>query len=97
MKLHIFPNAGGYSLELTGLETARWADRAGHTWPLSQLVGRALSVEVDRNGLSACDALYTVSADELAAIVRDHQPDVIAEFWPRLESKARIARRLAGA
>lgn len=61
---------------LSGNETHAWANRAGSHWPCSQLSGKRLFAEFDRNGL--CDLAIDGKMDdccdsnELNAIVCDH-------------------------
>jgi len=64
-------------LWLSSTDTYEWATRAGNSWPCSQLSGKRVFAEFDRNGL--CDLAIDgngrnedCDATELSAICADH-------------------------
>lgn len=69
-------------LHLTADETADWADTPGKCWPGSQIAGRTLDVEFDRNGLvdfTLDGESVDVPAEELNAITSDFLKDEVPE------------------
>lgn len=79
----------GYQLWLSQRETENWASSPFSSWPCSELCGRSLYVEIDRNGLCAISVngssslVENLSNDELSACVSDHIAGTPAEqFWP---------------
>ena len=64
----------GFNLWLSANDTYDWAHRPGRRWPCSQLSGKRLFVQYDRNGL--CDLavngkIRDIDAQELTACVSD--------------------------
>ena len=75
MKTQITP--WGISLWLSANETDNWAHRPRNSWPCSQLAGRRVFAQFDRNGL--CDLAIDggrgeqdCDANELSALCADH-------------------------
>lgn len=73
MKTQIFES--GFKLWLSAADTDDWATCPGKSWPCSQLRGKRLFAEFDRNGL--CDfavngRMADIDGNELTAIVADH-------------------------
>ena len=60
MRVIITPHC--VKLWLSARETCDWANRPGERWPCSQLAGRRLFAEFDRNGL--CDLAIDGRSDD---------------------------------
>jgi hypothetical protein len=84
--MRIIRKPSGYVMNLSANETYAWAHRPGSSWPGSTLSGSRFMIEVDRNGLCdiAIDGKRETDCDgtELGAIVSDHLPADLREFWP---------------
>ena len=96
MKIIIHPSC--VKLWLSANDTCSWAHRPGQHWPCSQLRGRRVFAEFDRNGLvdlaingksTDCDAneLNAITSDHLRAkLPKDHPAYFVAvgQFAPSL-------------
>jgi len=83
MKLQTFNS--GFNVWISARETDNWAHRPGSSWPCSQLAGRRLWVQFDRNGLCdmAIDGRFRdCDATELSACVADHLTGRLPESHP---------------
>ena len=78
-----------YTLWLSSIDTYNWAHKPGAAWPCSDLSGKTIVVEVDRNGLRGLrvngDDSYDAPGDELEAMVADHLKAHLRHLWPTWE------------
>lgn len=77
-------------LWLSASDTSDWADKPGASWPCSELSGRRLFAEFDRNGLLdlAIDGgrgSQDCAGNELSAICADHLRAVLPPSHPAFE------------
>jgi hypothetical protein len=84
--MRIQKHEGGYTMWLSARDTYEWAHKAGAAWPCSTLSDKRCMVVVDGTGL--CDFTvngrdnYGTGGAELDAIVSDHLPEDMRQFWP---------------
>ena len=77
----------GYTMWLSVNDTYNWAHRANNSWPCSQLSGKRVRAVVDNNGvfdlyINGIYPLYDIDGNELTAIIGDHLPKDLRQFWP---------------
>lgn len=89
--MRIQKHENGYAMWLSARDTYDWAHKPGATWPCSTLSNKRCLVVVDTNGL--CDFTVNgrdvyerdasdIDGTELDAIVSDHLPDDMRQYWP---------------
>lgn len=85
--MRIQKNDDGYVMWLSANDTYNWAHKAGAGWPCSTLSDKRCVVTVDSNGLcdfnvNGRDDNDNIDGTELDAIVSDHLPNDLRQFWP---------------
>lgn len=81
-------NGNGIAVWISARETDDWATRPGHSWPCSELRGKRVFAEFDRNGLADLAVNgkdWDGDATEFNALVADHVGER-ARAYPSLSS-----------